>query len=355
MAATIRDIRKKTGLSLATISKYLNGGNVLPENAKAIANAIDELHYEVNEVARGLATKKTRTIGVLIQSFENVFAGTLVSNIESVLRQHNYSTIVCDSQGDEKLEEEALHFLISKRVDGIIIIPTANSPRYLQPVFEKGIPIVLIDRAFQDRTSGEALPDCEIASVLIDNVKAAKEAVEVLLNHNHKEIAIICGDDREYTGRKRLAGYVEALTENDISIKDVYIKQGKLTVEHGYQAMKELLSMKERPTAVFMTNYEISLGGILAINESGVHFPEEISLIGFDNFMLAQIVKPSLWTVAQPMEKIAVTAAELMLEKLGANITAEEMKELLTGIERKTSKQIVLDTSIYKGESVKKL
>lgn len=341
MAATIRDIREKTGLSLATISKYLNGGNVLPENAKAIANAIDELHYEVNEVARGLATKRTRTIGVLIQSFENVFAGTLVSNIESVLRQHNYSTIVCDSQGDEKLEEEALHFLVSKRVDGIIIIPTANNPEYLQPVFEKGIPVVLIDRAFSND---------EIDCVLIDNVKAAKEAIEVLLNHNHEEIAIICGDDKEYTGRKRLAGYVEALTENDISIKDVYIKRGKLTVEHGYQAMKELLSMKERPTAVFMTNYEITLGGILAINESGVHFPEEISLIGFDNFMLAQIVKPSLWTVTQPMEKIAVTAAELMLEKLCNG----KMSDKRQG-EAADKRKIILETSIYEGKSIRSL
>jgi len=340
MAATIRDIKQKTGLSLATISKYLNGGHVLPANATAIAAAIEELHYEVNEVARGLATKKTRTIGVLIHSFENVFAGTLVSNIESVLRQHNYGTIVCDSQGDAQLEEEAIRFLLSKRVDGIITIPTANDQGYLQSVKEKQIPIVLVDRAF----SGDDM-DC----VLIDNVKAAKQAMEVLLQNHHTEIAVICGDDMEYTGRKRLAGYMEALKEHDIAIKDEYIQRGKLTVEHGYQSMKKLLSLQKRPTAVFMTNYEITLGGILAINEAGVDFPEEISLIGFDNFMLAQIVQPSLWTVAQPMEKIAITAAELMLERL------DKGKKNAGETKPESYKKVVLETSIYEGKSIRKL
>ena len=346
MAATIRDIREKTGLALATISKYLNGGNVLPENAKAISEAIEELHYEVNEVARGLATKKTRTIGVLIQSFENVFAGTLVSNIESILRQHNYSTIVCDSQGDTKLEEEALRFLISKRVDGIITIPTANDARYLKPVMEKNIPIVLIDRTFSSEKTDKALID----SGLIDNVKAAKEAVDVLLNHNHEKIAVICGDDSEYTGKKRLEGYKNALNERAIPIKQEYVKRGKLTVEHGFQSMKELLALENRPTAIFMTNYEITLGGILAINEVGLHFPEEISLIGFDNFMLAQIVKPALWMVTQPMEKIAVTAAELMLEK----VCVEKMSgKKQTEIE--DNQKIILETSIYEGKSIRRL
>lgn len=330
MAATIRDIRDKTGLSLATISKYLNGGNVLPENRKAIAEAIEELHYEVNEVARGLATRKTKTIGVLIHSFENVFAGTIISNIENLLRQHGYGTIVCDCQGDQSLEEEKLLFLLGKRVDGIITIPISGDSSYLKPAFDRNIPVVLIDRAFSDR---------EMDCVLVDNVRAAKEAVQVLLNQGHTKIGIVCGDASEFTARERLKGYEQALAEQHMEINQSLIKKGKLTVEHGYLAMKELLQMENRPTAVFMSNYEITLGGIVAVNELGVPFPEEISLIGFDNFLLSQVVNPPLWMVSQPMEKIATTAAQLMLDKL---------KE--TGEVRK----IVLDTSIFQGESIRR-
>ena len=338
MAATIRDIRDRTGLSLATISKYLNGGNVLPENRKAIAKAIEELHYEVNEVARGLATRRTKTIGVLIHSFENVFAGTIISNIENILRQHGYGTIVCDCQGDKNLEAEELLFLLGKRVDGIITIPLSGDSAYLKPAFERNIPVVLIDRAFSDR---------EMDCVLVDNVSAARQAVQVLLENGHRRVAIVCGDETEFTARERLKGYEQALAEYQIPPNPALIKRGKLTVEHGYLSMKELLEMEDRPTAVFMSNYEITLGGIVAVNELSVAFPDEISLIGFDNFLLSKVVNPPLWMVSQPMEKIAITAARLMLEKLD-----EAEKE--DGAKPEVRK-IILETSIFRGESIQHL
>lgn len=331
MAATIRDIKERTGLALATISKYLNGGNVLPENKKAIEAAIGELHYEVNEVARGLATKQTRTVGVLIHSFENVFAGKIVSTIERILREKGYGTIVCDCQDDEKLEEDEIRFLLGKRVDGIITIPTAGSADYLTPVRERKIPVVLLDRTF---------PGGEFDTVLVDNRRAALKAVEITVSYGHKKIAIICGD-REYTARERLQGYEEALEKAALPIRAAYIKKGSLTVEHGYQAMKQLLQEKERPTAVFLSNYEITLGGVIAVNEAGIAFPQEISLIGFDNMMLSQVVNPPLWMVSQPMEKIAENAARLLLERLSDS--KQNPGE---------ARRIMLETSIFEGKSI---
>ncbi|MCR5715341.1 MAG: LacI family transcriptional regulator [Lachnospiraceae bacterium] len=337
MAATIRDIRNRTGLSLATISKYLNGGNVLPENRKAIAEAIEELHYEVNEVARGLATQKSRTIGVLIQTFDNIFMGSIVSNIERILREHNYGTIVCDCQQDKKLEEEEIHFLLGKRVDGIITIPTAGNAGYLQAAVDRKIPIVLLDRTFTDQ---------KFDSILVDNVEAARGAVQILIDHGHTRIAIICGDDSEYTARERLRGYCTALESANIDIEASYIKRGKLSTAHGYESMKELLAMKDRPSAVFFSNYEITLGGIMAINELHVAFPQEISLIGFDNFMLSKVINPKLWMVNQPMETIAQQAAELMLKRL------EESGKKGEDYEPET---IILPTDMVEGESIRAL
>lgn len=336
MAATIRDITKATGLSLATVSKYLNGGNVLPENKELIEKAIAELHYEVNELARGLATNKTKTIGVLVHNIDNIFAGTIITHIEDTLRQHNYGTIICDCRGDERLEEEEVHFLLNKRVDGIITIPTANKPGYLEAARKRGIPVVLMDRTFEDKTYD---------SVVVDNEKAAYEAAGILISRGHRKLAIICGDEKEYTAVERRKGFERAVKEayGSGAVEKEFIKQGRLTVEHGYQSMREIMEGGQKPTAVFLSNYEITLGAIIAINEMGIQFPEEISLIGFDNMMLTQIVKPKLWMVVQPMQEIATQASELMLRRL------MQKKDDLEPIAMK------LHTSILEGSSIKEM
>jgi LacI family transcriptional regulator len=333
MAATIRDITKMTGLSLATVSKYLNGGNVLPENRKLIENAIEELHYEVNEIARGLAKNCTKTIGVLIHNLDNIFAGTIIAHIEDILRQHDYGTIVCDCRGDKALEEQEIKFLLNKRVDGIITIPTSSNPAYLKSVVDRQLPIVLIDRTFEDGNF-----DC----VLVDNSDASFKAVNVLIQKGHKDIGIICGDDSLYTARERLHGYYRALDSNNINIELDFVKRGTLSVEHGYEATKALLTAKKKPTALYLSNYEITLGAIIAINELGISFPEDISIIGFDNMMLSQVVKPKLWMVVQPIEEIAISAANMILDRLNGSLTDEAVR-------------VSLDTSLLIGDSVKQL
>ncbi len=334
MAATIRDITRMTGLSLATVSKYLNGGNVLPKNRALIEEAIETLHYEVNEVARGLATNRTRTIGILTHRLDNIFASTIITEIEDILRKRDYGTIVCGCRGDEKLEAEALRFLLGKRVDGIIAIPTSSSSAYLEPALDREIPVVLIDRSFGDR---------ELDCVLVDNEKASYQAVRLLMDYGHTRIGMIGGRSSTYTAKKRLDGYYQAHRDALLAVHQDYIEQGPmLGTEFGYQAMKRLLALEEPPTAVFLSNYEITLGGIIALNEKGVRFPDDISIIGFDNIMISQVVKPKLWMVSQPMHEIARKAAELMLARLSGEKTEAGTK-------------IVLETEMFEGESIKKL
>ena len=345
MAATIRDITKMTGLSLATVSKYLNGGNVLPENRTLIEHAIKELNYEVNEVARGLAKNRTKTIGVLIHNLDNIFAGTIIAHIEDILRHHVYGTIVCVCRGDIALEEQEIKFLLSKRVDGIITIPTSGNSRYLDNVVSRDIPIVLIDRTFEDKNF-----DC----VLVDNSEASFRAVTTLIEKGHCKIGIVCGNDNEYTARERLLGYYKALEVNNIKIELDFVKRGSLTVEHGYEATKLLMNAKDKPTALYLSNYEITLGAIIAINELGISFPEDVSIIGFDNLMLSKVVKPTLWMVVQPMEEIATSAAHIMLERLNSasqsSITSDN-----TGLTDPEAVRVNLNTSLLTGESIKQL
>ena len=170
MAATMKDIARRTGLGLATISSYFNGGNVREKNRIKIEEAIEELHYEVNEVARGLKTNATRTIGVVIPELNNTFCAEIITGMEDVLRSHGYATIVCDCRTDKKLEREAVEFLTRRRVDGIINMPVDEEGNHLKRFQKTGKPIVLIDRKIQGI-------NCD--SVLVDNKKAAEDAVRL--------------------------------------------------------------------------------------------------------------------------------------------------------------------------------
>ena len=239
MSATIRDIKAATGLSLATISKFLNGGNVLPENRVKLEAAIKDLHYEVNELARGLVTNRTRTIGVVVYAVENTFTGTLLKYVGESLRRSGYGMLICDSGNDEAVEARNIKFLINKKVDGIIIIPVSGRADFLEPAKNAGIPVVLMDR----NINGEF--DC----IKTNNRTASKRAVEVLIDAGHSAIACI-GSESEYTGKERLLGYKDAMEAADLAIRPEYIKRGTHSIEFGSTAMQELLELDAHARAL---------------------------------------------------------------------------------------------------------
>ncbi len=304
MSATIRDIRRLTGLSLATISKYLNGGNVLPENRVRIEKAIDELGYEVNEIARWLATSKTRTVGVTVFNIQSLFNCTLLSHISAALRAKGYGVLICDCADSAEQEARNIRFLLNKKVDGILAVPVNGEKHDFRLAEEAGVPVVLMDR-----------PAEGMQCVKIHNSQAAREATELLLRQNHRRIALI-GSDEEYTGRRRCDGFRDALDRGGFPRNPELEKIGVAGIPFGYESMRDLLSLPERPTAVFMTNYEITLGAVMAVNESALRCPEDISLLGFDNLILSQIVRPKMTMVVQPMKEIGEKAAELLFQRM---------------------------------------
>ena len=308
----MKDVSKKTGLSIATISKYINGGNVLEENRGIIAKAIKELGFEVNEMARGLKTNKTMTIGLLIPSLENIFFTSIVSHIENILIKNGYSTIICDYKEDKTLEKQKLDFLVKKMVDGIITMPMGSDSEVISSILDKKIPVVLIDRA---------LKGVECDTVLVDNLNASYNAVEQLIVMGHKRIGIICGPDEIYTAQERLKGYERVHEDYAMKIDKQLIKKGDYQVESGYRLLYELIKMQDPPTAILVTNYEMTLGAIMAINESDIKIPEDVSFIGFDNLQLAKIVKPPLTIVIQPVQQIGEVAANTMLKRLKGDTT----------------------------------
>ena len=330
--ATIKDVARETGLGIATISKYINGGNVRKKNKIAIDEAIEKLGFTANAFARGLKTGKSHTIGVVIPELGNIFVTTIISAMADVLRGKGYGVIVCDCRTDEALEGDMIKFLLEKRVDGIVNMPVSRSGAYMQPAIESNTPVVLLDRMVNDLMG-------HVSAVLVDNVSASSSAVELLLDAGHKDIGIILGPQEIFTSQQRLLGYNQVLIQNAIQPKDSYAIFSDYSVQGGYESMKRLLNNKE-VTAVFSTNYEMTLGAIIALNEQGIQIPEEISFVGFDNMQISQVVQPKLTVVSQPLEEIGKHAAAILLSKL------------LEGSISESPRVVTLSTEIVKGKSI---
>lgn len=335
MAATMKDIARRTGLGLATISSYFNGGNVREKNRIKIEEAIEELHYEVNEVARGLKTNATRTIGVVIPELNNTFCAEIITGMEDILRSHGYATIVCDCRTDKKLEREAVEFLTRRRVDGIINMPVDEEGNHLKRFQKTGKPIVLIDRKIQGI-------NCD--SVLVDNKKAAEDAVRYFIGRGHRNIGIIGGPEEVFTAQERMAGYYKALESAGIPVRESLIWHGDYTIQGGVRGLEELVQNNPEMTAVFVTNYEMTMGAMIGVNELSIRIPEQLSMIGFDNLQFARACNPKLTIVAQPTDGIAREVAKVMLNHL--ENTGETSGELFSE---------KLETEIIAGKSVRVL
>lgn len=333
MPATIRDIKNRTGLSLATISKYLNGGNVLPKNKKLIEEAIEELHYEVNEIARGLVTNQSKLIGVMVYDIESFFSGSILHYISYEMRKRGYGVLICDSYNNEEVEKQNLKFLLNKKVDGILMLPVNLSGAFVRPAREAAVPVVLIDRSFTDD---------EYDFVGIDNHMAAFRAVSRLIENHHRKIAVITSDV-EYTGMARLEGYRSAMYKAGFPVPEEYQRLGRHSFELGYANMKQLLALDDPPTGVFLGNYETTLGGIMAVNELGLSWPEDISIIGFDDLIVSRVVRPKIWMAVQPMGEICSKAVEILMSAI------EEKKEQVTPV------KVHFGALIQEGSSIRDL
>ena len=335
MASTMKDLSRETGLGLATISKYFNGGTVREKNRVLIEAAVKKLHYVPNEVARSLKTQQTRVVGVVIPELSNAFITSIISSMEDILRKHDYAVIVCDCRSDPKREKEAVEFLLHRRVDGLINMATDATGAHLKAALSAGIPVLLVDRLI-DSLRGK------VSAVVIDNIHASYQAVRKLTELGHRQIGLVLGSPNLYTTNQRLTGYLNALKEAGITPSDDYIRYGDYTMDGGYQAVQSLLKLKKRPTALFVTNFEMTLGTMLALQHSGVRVPDDLSVIGFDKLELFGEIFPDLTLIRQPQLSIGRETANLMLDLLGNH----------DGISHRI---VTLSTELTEGKSVREL
>ena len=316
--ATINDVAEEAEVSVATVSHVINGTRyVSPELTERVEDAMEKLGYHTNAVARSLKTNKTQTIGLIASDLSNPFFSTLMRGVEDKALEEDHSLIVCNT--DETLAKEKLYVdvLSQRKIDGLLIAPTGKSDENLLALRDREIPLVFIDRKVEG---------IKADAVLSDNVEGSAKAMRHLMDLGHRRIGIILGLESVNTSQERLQGYRQVLEEKGIPFDSDLVKQGYSQVTGGLEAAMELLSLNPPPTAIFSTNNLMTIGSMQGIQKAGYSCPDEISLVGFDDFEWAATFKPSLTTVAQSPYEIGTRATEILFENI--NSDTPEKKEV---------------------------
>ena len=303
---TIYDVARLADVSIATVSRLLNGtGQIAPSTRLAVEAAVRQLDYQPNRIARSLATKSTQTIALLLPEITNPFYGALVSGIEQRTLELGYTMLLCTTAGDVVREELYLNLLRSKQVDGALVdglvLPADRIARFVAD----GFPIVCLDRD---------VASAMVPLVQVDNCLGARMATEHLIELGHTRIAHVAGAAELGISGERVEGYQAALRAAGLEPDPELVAVGGFTEDGGYEAARTLFARAARPTAVFAANDLSAIGVLEAIVETGLRVPEDVSVVGFDDLRLAAYTTPPLTTIHQPAREIGERATSLLLD-----------------------------------------
>jgi DNA-binding LacI/PurR family transcriptional regulator len=308
MIIRIKDVAKRAGVSSATVSRVLANKDVVKlATREKVLKAVAELGYKPSRVARSLRVKSSQIIGLIISDIQNPFFTSLVRAVEDLAHKNNYALFLCNS--DESLEKETLYvdLMLAERVAGVIIAPTDEQTNPCKRLLDANVPLVSIDRR---------ILDCNVDTVLVDNVLGAYKLTEHLIVNGHTRIGAILGAPHITTGRERLEGYKQALNANDLLFDWTLVRMGMPKIEVGKRFTRELLNMPIPPTAIFTGNNLLTIGALGEINECRMRIPHDIALAGFDDPDWARLVNPRLTAVAQPTYELGRQAANLILKRI---------------------------------------
>ncbi len=305
MKVTIDDIARIAHVSKATISRVLNDEKGVGEETRnRIKSIIDEIGYKPNLLARGVATAKTKTIGVIIPDITNPFFPDLIKSIEGYYSNQGYTVLLCNTNSIPEQEMQAISTCIAKRVDGILLASSVEEPSEMHCLLKKyNMPCVLMDRGGQGFEAD--------ARVFVDNEYSVFMATSHLICNGNRRIAFLSGPANISTSKERLVGYLSALKQYGISPIQELICYGDYTLESGFQATKRLLDSQQF-TALVSANDSMAVGAIKSIRQMGFRIPEDVEVIGYDNIQLGTLIEPRLSTVEQPISLMGKTASELL-------------------------------------------
>jgi len=332
---TIEDIAKKANTSIATVSRVLNNKEGFSEETrKKVLQAMEETGYESNAIARSLKKQKTNTIGVVIPNISSMLSNDILNGIEEYAHAHDYSVIVSYTYSDPKKVMQTLKTFNEQRVDGILFTSDYLTDEYYQYLERMNAPVVLVATEAQNYS---------LPFVKVNDVQASYAAVDYLIQKGHTNIGMLSGPPSDpIAGAPRIEGYKQALKEATLEIKDSKIVYNKdFSFDDGRVTVKKLLDKHPDTTAIFAASDELAVGALKMAHEEGVAVPEELSLIGYDNLLMAEMVWPGLTTLAQPLQQMGYEATKMLVQTI-------QKKE-------KNDKAMYIPYEIIERDSVKEL
>nr|WP_309099643.1 catabolite control protein A [Fredinandcohnia onubensis] len=330
MNVTIYDVAREANVSMATVSRVVNGNpNVKPTTRKKVQEAIDRLGYRPNAVARGLASKKTTTVGVIIPDISNIFYSELARGIEDIATMYKYNIILSNSDQNKDKELHLLNTMLGKQVDGIVFMSGNITEEHVEEFEKSPVPIVLAASVESTNT---------VPAVTIDVEQAAYDAVTEFANKGHKKIAFVTGPLNEpINGEKKLNGYKRAIEDAGLSYNVEFVIEGDYTYDSGIEGFEKIHELADKPTAIFVGTDEMALGVIHSAQDLGYSIPNDFEIISFDNTRLALMVRPQLTSVVQPMYDIGAVAMRLLTKFMNKENVEEQIVTLPHRIEFRNS------------------
>jgi LacI family transcriptional regulator len=330
----INDIAVKTGLSITTVSRVLNGKaeqyRIGEESLQKVHEAAKELNYIPNQFAANLRTGKSWTIALIIPSLNNPFFADLTSNINAEIRKFGYTTMIADCDENLEVEKMALQQMMSRNVEGLVIAPCGYQSDHIKHFYERGLAVVCIDRYFEDQ---------EIPFVSTDNYSGAYNATKHLIENGHSMITCIQGVQHSTPNKLRVKGFIDAMEES--GLHDYIVTGDDFSLQNGYLETRLLLNQKQMPTAIFALSNTIALGCMKALKEMNIHIPDDISLITFDDHPYLDYLEVPLSCIDQPVNDISKIAVKFLFSQ----INKEEYK----------NKQVLLKPQMKLKKSVKRI
>jgi LacI family transcriptional regulator len=315
---TISDVGRLAGVSVATVSAVINGTKrVSPRRAQKVREAMEALDYHLDQNARSLRTGKTKVVGVIIPDITNPFYTQVIAAAEEVASRLGYSFFLCNSNDDPAQEQRQLDTLFSHRVAAVLIASCDSWAAY-DRLIRRRFPLVFFDRI---------PPGFHGSSVATDNQLAAYLATRHLIELGHRSIAILAGSIQRSTHAQRLEGFRKAMQDSGLPTREEHCGISGLTVQAAYRFTLELLRSVQAPTAIFCTSNNLLLGCFRALDHVGLRCPDDLSVVGFDDFPWNESFRPAITTIAQPTSAIGAKAMELLLERIRGGTEALEISE----------------------------
>jgi LacI family transcriptional regulator, galactose operon repressor len=313
---TIADVASEVGVSVQTVSRAINDkGEISEETKERVLEVVRRLNYQPNGIARGLVTRQTCTIGLVVPDITNPFFTEVARGVEDVAFSHSYNVFLCNTDEDISRETIVLNSLNEKRVDGLILSSSRLDDVALKAQLSHFRNVVLLNRDLQGIEG--------VGFVIVDDEYGAMEAVDFLIKASHRVIGLLAGPGRSQSGRRRTSGYLRALRNNGISVDLELVVPCEPSIDGGKIALDRLLTARSDVTAILAYNDLVSVGALQACRDLGRCVPRDLAIIGFDDIPLAERVLPPLTTMRIPLRMIGAEAVGILLSMMEGRHASE--------------------------------